>query len=122
MSHLIGTVDVSGLTTKVEQTVLTDSEFDTLWEVNKKRVFTHKAWPTLLDSNSSKSEGYYVDNIEDAKTSAKSQHDHVLNIAFDGSLYDSWLVKIYDGSTIIGSRLMMGAKSKTNDYLVPSNA
>ena len=122
MSHLIGTVDVSGLTTKVEQTVLTDSEFDILWEVNKKRVFTHKAWPTLLDSNSSKSEGYYVDNIEDAKTSAKSQHDHILNIAFDGSLYDSWLVKIYDGSTIIGSRLMMGAKSKLNDYLVESNA
>ena len=92
MSHLIGTVDVSGLTTKVEQTVLTDSEFDTLWEVNKKRVFTHKAWPTLLASNSSAPA--YADNIDDAKTSAKNQHDNILNIAFDGTLYDSWLVKI----------------------------
>lgn len=120
MSHLIGSVDVSGLTTKVEKTVLTDSEFDILWEENKKRVFTHKAWPTLLDSNSSKP--MYADNIDDAKTKAKEQHDYLLNLAFDGTMFDSWLVKIYDGSTIIGSRLMMGAKNKLGSYLVESNA
>ena len=61
--------DISGvLTTTVSNDMVTDAEFDVLWEGNKTRFFTHGAWPGFSrDPN----ENFYADNIEDAKVKFK---------------------------------------------------
>ena len=46
----LGNCDVSMLTTVCNKDMVTDAEFDALWEGNKRRFYVHQAWPLLVDS------------------------------------------------------------------------
>ena len=44
----LGNCDVSMLTTVCNKDMVTDAEFDALWEGNKRRFYVHQAWLYLL--------------------------------------------------------------------------
>ena len=44
----LGNCDVSMLTTVCNKDMVTDAEFDALWEENKRRFYVHQAWPNLF--------------------------------------------------------------------------
>ena len=89
------------LTTTVStSTMLTDAEFDLLWEGNKKRLFTNGAWPGFQETRSG--EMFYADNIDDAKIKYKEYLNSFLN-GLVGTLYkQTWLAKVHEGSNIVG--------------------
>lgn len=113
----LGDCDVSGLSTTMGKDFVTDAEWDLLWEANKKRMFTHQAWPTFNPSVSQHNPDdpnevhYFADNIDDAKTKLQAYY---LGMK-DGPLsnfIDTWFIKVYEGSEIRGMVSVMSAKFK----------
>ena len=46
----LGNCDVSIATTTCNKDMVTDAEFNALWEGNKRRFYVHQAWPLLVTS------------------------------------------------------------------------
>ena len=91
------------LTTTVSTTtMLTDAEFDLLWEGNKRRLFTNGAWPGFQRSAD---EMFYADNIDDAKIKYKEYLNSFLNGVVSTAYKQTWLAKVHEGSNIVGAWL-----------------
>ena len=89
--------DISGvLTTTVSSDMVTDAEFDVLWEGNKTRFFTHGAWPGFSrDPN----DRFYADNIDDAKVKFKEYLTSFLGGVVKTAYKKTWVAKVYEVST-----------------------
>lgn len=129
MSNTFGNVDLSTVSTTVDKVMLTDSQFDALWEVNKDRMFTHKAFSVFNDQGTKdENNPYYATDIDNGKIKCKQY----LSDWIEGTLStmaDTFFCKVWDGETLIGLQLMHGSKWKdgvnidnnpTGQYIIES--
>lgn len=111
----LGNCDVSMLTTVCNKDMVTDAEFDALWEGNKRRFYVHQAWPLLFDSvDKDGNDGMYKCTDEaDAKVKLK-QYLNDCQTGFVSELIDSYIVKVYEGSNIRCLYQLLAIKFKTD--------
>jgi len=118
----LGNCDVSMLTTVCNKNMVTDAEFDALWEGNKRRFYVHQAWPLLVTSeNEDGSDGRYKCTDEaDAKAKLKLYLDDC-QTGQVSSIVDSYLVKVYEGSNIVCLYQLLSIKFNTDTASSPTN-
>lgn len=109
----LGNCDVSMLTTVCNKDMITDAEFDALWEGNKKRFYVHQAWPILFDSvDKDGNAGVYKCTDEaDAKVKLK-QYLIDCQTGYVSDVFDSYLVKVHEGSNIVCLYQLLSIKTK----------
>lgn len=109
----LGNCDVSMLTTTCNKSMITDAEFDALWEGNKKRFYVHQAWPILFDSvDKDGNAGVYKCTDEaDAKVKLK-QYLIDCQTGYVSDVFDSYLVKVHEGSNIVCLYQLLSIKTK----------
>ena len=112
----LGNCDVSMLTTVCNKDMITDAEFDALWEGNKKRFYVHQAWPILFDSvDKDGNAGVYKCTDEaDAKVKLK-QYLNDCQTGYVSEGIDSYLVKVYEGSDICCLYQLLAIKFKNSE-------
>lgn len=118
----LGNCDVSMLTTTCNKDMITDAEFDALWEGNKRRFYVHQAWPLFVTSeNEDGSAGRYRCTDEaDAKAKLKLYLDDCQTGQLS-SILDSYLVKVHEGSNIVCLYQLLSIKFNTGTASSPTN-
>ena len=110
------------LTTTCNKDMVTDAEFNALWEGNKRRFYVHQAWLyLLLPKMKTKSDGRYKCTDEaDAKVKLKLYLDDC-QTGDVSSILDSYLVKVYEGSNIVCLYQLLSIKFNTGSASSETN-
>jgi hypothetical protein len=125
MSNTFGNCDLSTITTTVDKVMLTDAELDILWsETNQKRLFTHQAHsPFNSEGTVDASNPHYTDDISEAKLKVKTYISDFLSGVIQQTFgCDAYIVRTFDGSTIIGFQLMHSIKGESDTYVMTADS
>ena len=121
----LGNTDVSALVTYCDKTTMvTDAEYDVLWEANKRRFYVHQAWPNLfVEKNPDGTVPRYTCTDEaDAKVKLKLYLDDFLT-GPTKDVVDTYYVRVYEGSDIRALYLLVSIKLKNGDgYIVEKDS
>ncbi len=105
------------LTTTIDSTNITEAEFDTLWEGNKTRMFTHQSWPPFHEAE--KAGTGYADNEADAKVSMWNFLELFFNNSENANV--AFLEKIKEDGVIRGILMWHSLKSFDGSYSFPDD-
>ncbi len=106
----LGNCDVSTLTSEMDKTtMISDAEYDALWEANKNRFYKHQAWPNLFGD--AEKNPYVCTDEADAKVKLK-QYLTDFRTGYLKDLVDCYFLRVYEGSDIRALLLLIACKFK----------